>query len=110
MGEDDALGAFFALAQETRLSALRLLIRAGKQGCPAGEIATQLGVAANSMSTHLKVLERASLVRFEREGRSIRYFADMEGLRGLIAYLMEDCCSGAPHLCRPVLDQITCPA
>ena len=110
MESDVALTAFAALSQETRLSALRLLIRAGAEGCPAGEIAVKLGVAANSMSTHLKILERAGLVRPVREGRVIRYYADMGGLRALIAYLMEDCCSGEPELCRPILDKITCPA
>ena len=110
MKDTDALKAFSALAQDTRLSALRLLIQAGAEGCPAGEIATRLGVAANSMSTHLKILERAELVRPVREGRSIRYYADMGGLRALIGYLMEDCCSGEPELCRPILDRITCPA
>lgn len=108
MNDNNALTAFSALAQDTRLSALRLLIRAGAEGCPAGEIAGQLGVAANSMSTHLKILERAALVRPVREGRVIRYYADMSGLRALIAYLMEDCCAGEPELCRPILDQITC--
>ncbi len=110
MEKHNALDAFFALSQDTRLSALRLLIRAGANGCPAGEIAAALDVAANSMSTHLKILERASLVRAVRQGRSIRYYADMGGLRALIAYLMEDCCAGEPELCGPVLDRITCPA
>ena len=43
-----------------------------------------------------------------REGRSVRYFADFEGIRGLLAFLMEDCCGGAPELCKPVLEAIAC--
>jgi hypothetical protein len=32
----------------------------------------------------------------------------MEGIRGLMGFLLEDCCGGQPELCRPVLDQIAC--
>jgi DNA-binding transcriptional ArsR family regulator len=60
------------------------------------------------MSAHLKVLDHAGLVRAERDGRSIRYIADMTGFRDLLAFLMEDCCNGRPELCRPVIDAVTC--
>ena len=60
------------------------------------------------MSAHLKVLAHAGLIRPERDGRTIRYLADMTGLRDLLAYLMEDCCNGSPDLCRPVINAITC--
>jgi hypothetical protein len=60
------------------------------------------------MSANLGILARAGLIRSVREGRSIRYFADMEGMRGLLAFLMEDCCGGCPELCQPVIDEIAC--
>ncbi len=72
----------------------------------AGEIGEVLKVRQNTMSANLNILLRAGLVRNEREGRSIRYFADFEGIRGLLAFLMEDCCQGRPDLCRPVIDEI----
>ena len=75
---------------------------------PAGEIGQHLGVRQNTMSTHLAVLHQAGVVRNRREGRSIRYFADMEGFRGLMGFLLEDCCGGRPELCEPVLDEISC--
>lgn len=50
------------------------------------------------MSAHLKVLDRAGLVRAERDGRIIRYVVEMNAFRDLLAYLMEDCCSGSPEL------------
>ena len=75
---------------------------------PAGEIAMQLGTVQNTMSTHLRILEHAGLVRAERSGRTIRYVADMTGFRDLLAYLMEDCCNGTPELCRPVIQAVTC--
>lgn len=103
-----ALQALAALGQETRLEVFRLLVRAGAEGVPAGEIATRLGTVQNTMSAHLKILGQAGLVQAERDGRSIRYAADMTGFRDLLAYLMEDCCNGAPELCQPILQAVAC--
>ncbi|HTV67115.1 MAG TPA: helix-turn-helix transcriptional regulator [Rhizobiaceae bacterium] len=103
-----ALLALSALAQDTRLGVFRLLVKAGEQGVPAGDIAEQLGAVQNTMSAHLKVLNHAGLVHAKRDGRTIRYVADMTGFRDLLTYLMEDCCNGRPELCRPVIDAVTC--
>lgn len=108
MDKPNALIAFAALAQPTRLDAFRLLVRAGGDGMLAGEIGDRLDVRQNTMSANLAVLARSGLVRNEREGRNIRYFADLDGIRSLLGYLMEDCCGGRPELCRPVLDEIVC--
>lgn len=89
-----AVDRFAALAHETRLEALRLLVRAGPDGLPAGRIADRLGIAAATMSFHLAHLERAGVLRSEREGRVIRYRADYAELRALVAFLLEDCCRG----------------
>ena len=104
----NALSSFSALSQETRLNVLRLLIQNGPDGLAAGEIATQLGVRQNTLSTNLNILNGAGLVRSEREGRSIRYFADMDGLKSVMAFLMQDCCGGRPETCQPVLDELVC--
>ena len=82
------LAALAALGQETRLDIFRLLVRAGPDGLAAGEIAEELGVLQNTLSANLSVLLRAGMVRNRREGRSIRYFADMDGMAGLLAYTM----------------------
>ncbi len=108
MDKIDALSALSALGQDTRLEVFRLLVRAGAAGLPAGEIAAQLGSVQNTMSAHLKILDHAGLVRSTREGRVIRYVADMTGFRDLLAFLMEDCCDGRPELCRPVIEAVTC--
>jgi ArsR family transcriptional regulator len=108
MHKKSALSALAAMGQDTRLEVFRLLVKAGEQGVPAGEIATRLGAVQNTMSAHLKVLDRAGLVRSTRDGRVVRYVADMTGFRDLLAYLMEDCCNGSPDLCRPVIDAVTC--
>lgn len=108
MDKISALSALAALGQETRLDIFRLLVRAGAGGVPAGEIATRLGAIQNTTSAHLKILSHAGLVRPERDGRTIRYVADMTGFRDLLAYLMEDCCNGSPELCQPVIKAVTC--
>lgn len=74
----------------------------------AGGISATLGVRQNTMSVNLSVLARSGLIRSEREGRGIRYFADMDGLRGLLAFLMEDCCGGRPELCEAFINDLTC--
>lgn len=99
MESNEALAAFHALAQDTRLAALRLLIQAGPNGISAGEIAAQLGVQPSTLSTHLAILERAGLAVSRRDARHIFYAAQYEGLRRLIAFLMEDCCQGRPEIC-----------
>ena len=108
MQKNSALASLAALGQVTRLDIFRLLVKAGSHGIPAGEIAARLGTVQNTTSSHLKVLAQAGLIRPERDGRMIRYVADMTGLHDLLAYLMEDCCNGAPELCRPVIDAVTC--
>lgn len=99
MESKSAIDAFQALAQETRLAALRLLVQAGPSGVAAGVIAERLAVQPSTLSTHLAILERAGLVASRRQQRHIFYSAQFEGLRQLIAFLMEDCCQGRPEIC-----------
>ncbi len=109
MDKVQAIAAFAALSQSTRLDVLRLLIQAGDNGVPAGVLGEKLNVRQNTMSANLAVLLNAGLIRNERQGRSIRYFADFDGIRGLLAFLMEDCCGGRPELCQRVIEEIACP-
>lgn len=108
MEMNQVLSAFAALSQQTRLDVFRLLIKAGPDGVLAGEIADRLQVRQNTMSANLAVLLNSGLVRNERHGRTIRYFVDFDAVRGLLAFLMEDCCGGRPELCQPVIEAIAC--
>ncbi|HEY7608691.1 MAG TPA: metalloregulator ArsR/SmtB family transcription factor [Alphaproteobacteria bacterium] len=99
METTQALEAFQALSQETRLAALRLLVQAGPNGLAAGVIAERLAVQPSTLSTHLGILERAGLVASRREARHIFYAAQYEGLRQIIAFMMEDCCQGRAEIC-----------
>ncbi len=106
MDMNSAVKAFGALSQETRLKVFRLLVRRGAEGVAAGEIARLLDIPHNTLSTHLAVLTAAGMVSSRRIGRSIIYSIDLTGIRGLLAFLMEDCCQGRPELCAPVLDRL----
>ncbi|MGO4835682.1 ArsR/SmtB family transcription factor [Rhizobiaceae sp. 2RAB30] len=108
MEERQALAAFGALSQETRLRILRMLVVAGPDGLAAGAIAEQAEVSASNVSFHLKELERAGLASARRDARSIIYSAQYDQISGLIRFLMEDCCSGRPEICAPVVTAAAC--
>jgi ArsR family transcriptional regulator len=84
-----------ALAQPHRLAVFRLLVVAGPDGRLAGDIATELGIPASSLSFHLAHLKRARLVTAEQRGRQRRYAADFVAMRSVIDFLTENCCAGA---------------
>lgn len=102
MNRRQAISAFAALSQDTRLSIVRLLVKAGPDGVAAGDVADEIGVSASNLSFHLKVLTHAGLVSARREARSIIYSAEFDALRSLISFLMKDCCAGRPEICAPI--------
>jgi DNA-binding transcriptional ArsR family regulator len=91
---DIALDQLAALAQPRRLRLFRYLVRAGAAGRPAGAIAQDLGIVPNSLSSQLNLLSEAGLIRGRRDGRSIIYAVNYEGVAHLLVYLIEDCCDG----------------
>lgn len=109
MDEDQALAAFAALSQETRLRIVRLLVSAGPDGMAAGAIGDALGDATTSrLSFHLTHLDHAGLIRSRRDGRFIIYSAVYPSLAGLIGFLMKDCCQGHPQICAPAVAALAC--
>jgi DNA-binding transcriptional ArsR family regulator len=99
----DAVGALSALAHQGRLEIFRLLVRTGKTGLPAGEIARAAGSLPNTLSANLNVLSHAGLVTSRRDGRSIIYTVAYERMTELLAFLMEDCCGGDAQICAPLV-------
>lgn len=97
-----AVASLAALAHEGRLSAFRLLVQAGAEGLPAGEIARRLEVLPNTLSASLNILSHAKLIASRRVGRSIIYTANYDAMRELLAFLVEDCCAGTPEICAPL--------
>ena len=105
MKKPDALAALAALAQDNRLDAFRLLVQAGPDGMPAGEISAELKISPNTLTFHLDRLREAGLVTARREGRSIIYSAQYDTMNALLGYLTENCCGGEavcePAACQP---------
>ena len=46
--------------------------------------------------------------RQHRESRSIIYTARYDALRGLVQFLLEDCCGGHPEICAPAVSAVPC--
>jgi DNA-binding transcriptional ArsR family regulator len=109
MKQRDIVAYLSALAQESRLDIYRLLVQAGAQGMPAGQIGEQMGLPSPTLSFHLAQLKHAGLVTHRRDGRSIIYAANYPAMNGLIAYLTENCCQGladcGPEICAPASER-----
>lgn len=97
----DPVAVFEALAHQTRLAMLRLLIPAGAEGLAAGEISQRIGLPPSALSFHLSRLAQADLITARRVGRQIFYAAHYERLTALLRFLVEDCCANAPGGCLP---------
>lgn len=109
METDDAILAFSALAQPTRLAVFRLLMAHEPDGLSAGDVARQIEVPHNTMSTHLGILSRAGLIRATRQSRLIIYRARPEAVASLASFLVKDCCRGRPDICAPLIaDLVPC--
>ena len=89
-----AIQALGSLAHDTRLQVFRRLVRMGPEGLAAGELAEELGVPNATLSFHLNHLTQGGLLKSRRDGRSIIYSIDIDGVRDLFAFLVEDCCQG----------------
>ncbi len=70
--------AFHALADPTRRA---ILARLARGDAPVGELAEPFDMSAPAISKHLKVLERAGLIRREVKGRVHRCHLETEPLR-----------------------------
>jgi ArsR family transcriptional regulator len=101
MENTQAVAALAALAQEHRLAVFRLLVQAGPEGLPAGQVAAALDLAPNTLTFHFDRLRMAGLVTVRREGRSMIYAAQFGAMNGLVGFLTENCCQGAPEKCAP---------
>ena len=103
MDTSRALAGLAALAQESRLKVFRLLVQCGSEGMAAGDIARNLKLPHNTLSSHLGILSRVSLVKSRKESRSIIYSVDLEGTRDLLTFLVKDCWRGRAEVCEPLI-------
>ncbi len=101
MKTPDVVAALAALAQEHRLAVFRLLVQAGPDGLPAGQVAERLDLAPNTLTFHFDRLRLAGLVTVRRDGRSMIYAAQFEAMNALLGFLTENCCQGEQEKCAP---------
>ena len=104
---DRAAGMLAALGHPQRLAVIRRLAAAGPGGLAAGTLADAVGLAPNALSFHLTRLAQAGLVRARREGRFMRYSAELATLSALAAHLTETCCQNTETGCTPACSSAT---
>lgn len=104
METSDAVAALGALAQDNRLDVFRLLVQAGADGMAAGDIADRLDISSPTLSFHLNQLRQAGLIVVRRDGRSLIYSADYDGMNELMGFLTDNCCADgcAVPACVPI--------
>lgn len=110
MDEQHVVNALAALAQPIRLRVYRALVVAGPEGLTPGALSESLAVAPTSLSFHLKELAGAALITQERLGRHLVYRAAYDQMNGLLSYLTEHCCQGAPCAVSPAQEDCCVPA
>ncbi|HFC04955.1 MAG TPA: ArsR family transcriptional regulator, partial [Rhizobiales bacterium] len=91
MDQNTAIEAFAALAQESRMTIYRMLVREEPREVPVGEISRKLDILPSTLSGHLAVLKRAGLLKSRRHQREIRYTANITAMNELISFMLEDC-------------------
>src|SRR5271169_651870 len=84
---------FTAMGTEPRLRIMRLLLSAHPDGMVVGDIITELGIAASTLSHHLEKLKNEDLVKVQRESTFLRYSANAETLQELLGFLYAECCT-----------------
>ena len=94
MNNTDAINAFLALGQETRLNTFRLIVQRGNLGLTPSEISEKLGIPQGTLSFHLKELQSAKLITVERQGRRLIYRPAADLINKLSNFLLENCCGG----------------
>ena len=108
MTESEVVKSLAALAQPVRLQVFRALVIAGPRGMTPSTMAEGLGMAASSLSFHLKELTTAGLVTQERASRNLIYRAAFERMNDLLGYLTQNCCEGAECAVEPSASDCGC--
>lgn len=98
----DAVTAFLALGQESRLNVFRLIVQRGELGLTPSQIIEKLGIPNATLSFHLKELANANLLMVERQGRHLIYRPNAEMVNSLSSFLLENCCGGKSCLPNPI--------
>lgn len=108
MKKANAIEAFAALAQTTRLEVFRILVKVGPSGLPALEIARRLDAKPSTLSGHLSILKRSGVLTATRHQREIHYAANLASVNALIQFLIADCCGGQFENCSEIVALLGC--
>src|ERR1700691_3810724 len=84
---------FSALGTEPRLRIMRVLLSAYPEGMVVGDIITELGITASTLSHHLEKLKNEDLVKVRRESTYLWYSANTDTLQDLLGFLYAECCT-----------------
>ena len=103
MKNANAISAFLALGQETRLNVFRLIVQRGDVGLTPSEIIEKLGIPNATLSFHLKDLVDAELLLVERQSRNLIYRPNAEQVQKLSIFLLDNCCGGEPCIRAPYI-------
>ncbi len=90
-----------ALGNATRLELYRTLVRAGPDGLPVGHLQQRLGLAASTLSHHLKRLLERGLITQERQATTLICRAHFHTMNALIGFLVDECCADATSTALP---------
>lgn len=93
MNLEQAAHQLESIGSPTRLAIYRTLVRAGYAGLPVGHLQERLGIAASTLSHHLRRLIDAGLVTQERHATTLICRAHYPTMNALIGYLADECCA-----------------
>jgi DNA-binding transcriptional ArsR family regulator len=88
-----------SLGSPIRLKIYRALVRAGHDGMAVGDLQAKVGLAASTLSHHVRHLREAGLITQERQATTLICRADFAVMNKLVGYLVDECCMDAG--CKP---------
>ena len=89
------------------MSIYRMLVRETPNGLPVGEISRKLSIVPSTLSGHLAVLKRAGLLKATRHQREIHYAANLDAMKNLVSFMLEDCCNGQVENCSEIVSLLS---
>ncbi len=89
---EKAAVALKELGHTTRLTIFKLLVKAGPEGLPVGDVQEQLGIPNSTLSHHIAKLVSVDLIKQNRDGRTLYCIPQYETLTALLVFLQDECC------------------
>lgn len=87
-----AVNCFSNLGHQKRLKIIKLLVRAAPNGLTMGEIASNTRTPNSTLTHHIKLLEEVGLIARQQEAQSIRCLINIDLIKALAEFLLEECC------------------